>query len=91
MKESTSKKITEENCPEFKNRNVQTEVTYQVSSTTHLNSPKTSGGIRGLHCEILEDWDQRGKILQLPQRKKHKFHGKGKVMVAWSNARYLPA
>ena len=25
MKERTSKKITEENCPEFKDRNVQTE------------------------------------------------------------------
>lgn len=68
MKERTSKKITEENYPEFKKRNVETEGTYQVSYSTHLNSPKTSGGIRGLHCEILEDWGQRGKILQLSQR-----------------------
>ena len=54
MKERTSKKITEENCPEFKNRNVQTEGTYQVSSTTRLNSPKTSGGIRALHIGMFD-------------------------------------
>lgn len=51
---------------------------YQVSSTTHVNSPKTSGGIRRLQCEILEDWGQRGKILQLPQRKNTRFMGRVK-------------
>ena len=45
MKERISKKITEENCPEFKDRNFQIKKAYQVSSTTHANSPMTSGDI----------------------------------------------